>query len=105
MYLDVDRKNKKFMIRDSYTQDIRYNIPEWLMEVPEGVDSFVSVALRFMWVDNDTIRVANNEGIERLVDLKNNFKEIEFNVIPMFNKEWSNETFNHHYHDAPPPEG
>lgn len=48
-----------------------------------------------MWVDNDTVRIVNNEGIERLVDLKNNFKEIEFNKIPLFNKEWTNVTFNH----------
>lgn len=30
-YLDVDRKNKKFMIRDTFTQEIKYHIPEWLM--------------------------------------------------------------------------
>ncbi len=30
-YLDVDRKGKKFMIKDSFTQEVRYAIPEWLM--------------------------------------------------------------------------
>lgn len=40
--------------------------------------------MRFSWIDNDTIKVVNNEGIERLIDLKNNFKEIEFNRIPMY---------------------
>ncbi len=84
MYLDVDRKHKKFMIRDSFTQEIRYNIPEWLMDMSAEGESHTSVAQRFMWVDNDTLRIVNPEGIERLVDLKNNFKEIEFNRIPMF---------------------
>ena len=39
---------------------------------------------RFAWVDNNTIRLINHEGIERLIDVRNGFKEIEFNVIPMF---------------------
>lgn len=55
------------------------------MENPNKEQSFISVAHRFMWIDNDTIKVVNNEGIERLVDLKNNFREIQFNRIPMFN--------------------
>lgn len=72
------------------------------MENPNKEESFVSVAQRFMWIDNDTIKVVNTEGIERLVDLKNNFKEIEFNRIPMFHSEWSND--NHYYIDPPIPE-
>lgn len=52
-----------------------------------------------MWIDNDTVKIVNTEGIERLVDLKNNFKEIEFNRIPMFNRDWSID--NHYYIDPP----
>lgn len=59
------------------------------MENPNKEQSFISVAHRFMWIDNDTIKVVNNEGIERLVDLKNNFREIQFNRIPMFNADMS----------------
>ena len=55
--------------------------------------------MRFTWVDNDTIKIVNNEGIERLVDLKNNFKEIEFNRIPMYQTEWAD---NDHYYCNPP---
>jgi hypothetical protein len=86
MYLDVDRKNKKYYIKDSFTQEVRYNIPDWLMQLKNLDDNFVSIAHRFMWIDNDTIKLVNDEGIERLVDLKNNFREIEFNRIPMFDK-------------------
>lgn len=84
MFLDVDRKHKKFMIRDSLSQNILYDIPKWLMDMTADGESFSSIALKFMWVDNDRVRIVNSEGIERLVDLKNNFKEIEFNKIPMF---------------------
>ena len=103
MYLDVDRKHHKFMIRDSFTQEIRYNIPEWLMEFHE--DEFMNVALRFTWIDNETVKIVNPEGIERLVDLKNNFKEIEFNRIPLYDPTWTGpEHCRHYYLDPPPPE-
>lgn len=39
---------------------------------------------RFKWIDESTIRVINKEGIEKIVDMKNGFKEVEFNVIPLF---------------------
>lgn len=42
-----------------------------------------------MWLDNDTVRIINSEGIEKKVDLKNNFAEIEFNIIRMFKPEWA----------------
>lgn len=99
MYLDVDRKNRKYMIRDSFTQEVRYHIPDYLMENPNKEATFISVAHRFMWIDNDTIKIVNHEGIERLIDLKNNFKEIEFNRIPMYNPDISND--NHYYIDPP----
>ena len=40
-----------------------------------------------MWVDNDTIKIVNKEGIEKLIDIRNNFREIEFNLIPLFDSE------------------
>jgi hypothetical protein len=39
---------------------------------------------RFKWVDSDTIKIINKEGIEKKIDLKDNFKEIEFNIVPLF---------------------
>ena len=61
---------------------MKYHIPEWIMT--SKFEDYNDIAHRFKWVDNETIRVVNTEGIERLVDLKNNYKEIEFNVIPMY---------------------
>ena len=28
---------------------------------------------RFMWIDNSKIKLVNKEGIEKLIDIKNNF--------------------------------
>lgn len=39
---------------------------------------------RFRWVDCDTIIVMNNEGVEKKIDIKDNFREIEFNIIPLY---------------------
>lgn len=102
MYLDIDRKNRRYIIRDSFTQEIRYHIPDWLMSNPNKESWFYILGHRFQWIDNDTIKVLNEEGIERLVDLKRNFKEIEFNRIPMYDNMVPNEC--HFYHDLVPAE-
>jgi hypothetical protein len=39
---------------------------------------------RFKWVDFDTIIIMNNEGVEKKIDIKDNFKEIEYNIIPLY---------------------
>jgi hypothetical protein len=45
----------------------------------------VAVASRFTWVDNNTIKYVNREGIERTIDVSNDkFTEVEFNVVPLF---------------------
>jgi hypothetical protein len=72
--LDVDRKNKTFMIRDTVTHAITYKIPDWIMSAEH--EPFLDVLNRFVWVDKDTVRIINHEGVERLFDLKNNFREI-----------------------------
>jgi hypothetical protein len=43
---------------------------------------------RFAWLDNNTFRIISHEGIERIVDINDNFKELEFNVIPMYKKKF-----------------
>lgn len=39
---------------------------------------------RFQWVDSDTIKLVNKQGFEKKIDLRDNFKEIEFNIVPLF---------------------
>jgi hypothetical protein len=41
---------------------------------------------RFAWVDNETIKIISKDGIERLINISNDFKEIQFNIIPMFDR-------------------
>jgi hypothetical protein len=39
---------------------------------------------RFMWINKDEIRLINKEGVEKIVELANEQKEKEYNVIPLF---------------------
>jgi hypothetical protein len=45
-----------------------------------------------MWTDNRTIKIANEEGYEKVIDIEDDFKEVAHNQIPLFNeisgKEW-----------------
>lgn len=49
---------------------------------------------RLQWIDNKVIRIANEFGHEKLIDIEDDFKELEFNTIPLFNEvsgfEWYN---------------
>ena len=47
----------------------------------------VNIAKKFKWVDNERIRIINNEGIEKIVDINKGFKEEEYAVVPMFERE------------------
>lgn len=49
-------------------------------------EDVVHVVNRFNWVDNKTIRIISHDGIEKYVNIENNFKEIDFNRIPEFNE-------------------
>lgn len=98
MYLDADRKGKVFLIKDSFTQQVHLKIPQHIMDC--HTESLQDVAARFTWLDNKTIKVINSEGIERKISIdKGEFKEIEFNVIPLFHQ--LREQGSHYYFENP----
>ena len=39
---------------------------------------------RFKWIDENTIKIINEEGIEKKLDIRDNMKEIQFNFIPLY---------------------
>jgi|LauGreDrversion4_2_1035121.scaffolds.fasta_scaffold41953_5 hypothetical protein len=78
-YLDIDQQKGLFTIRDTFTQRVKCEIPQWLMNINE-----ISEAVhRFRWVDNRTIKVINNEGFERVFDIET-MSENCFNAVPLF---------------------
>jgi hypothetical protein len=41
---------------------------------------------RFRFLDSSTFIIANEEGIEKKIDIENGFKEIDFNYRPLFDE-------------------
>lgn len=80
-YLDYERKLNQFIIKETLTQQIRCTIPMGLMNPNEG--KVTEYAKRFKWIDSNTIKLVNKEGVEKIVDIKNGFKEIAFSRVPL----------------------
>ena len=57
-----------------------------------------AIAKRFKWLDSDRIKLANKEGIEKIVDIKNGFKEIAFASIIDFKNTFSGDKTKHFYY-------
>ena len=52
---------------------------------------------RFEWLDEERIHIISKDGIEMIVDIKNNFEEIEFNVIPLFENSEVKDPLRHYF--------
>lgn len=37
-----------------------------------------------MWVDNERVKIVSKEGIEKIVDIRDGFKEIAYASVPLF---------------------
>ena len=44
---------------------------------------------RFSWIDNRFFRIISIDGIERIIDPTEGLKEVDYNVIPEFDLEFS----------------
>jgi hypothetical protein len=65
---------------------------------PDDVQVMTDYCRRFKWIDSDTIKLVNNEGIEKIVDVNKGFDEIAFATVPIFDpKEKRGWAF--HYYD------
>ena len=83
-YVCTDKRTKQFVIKDAYTQDkIVSVIPTELLTF-DVVENAQQTLNRTKWIDINTILIINEEGIEKLIDLDKDFKEIEFNFRPLF---------------------
>jgi hypothetical protein len=75
-YLDFDKNKDIFLIKETITSNIYKEIPRGLMN-PKKED-VKALAKRFMWLDSSRIKVINNEGMENIIDINNNFDELEY---------------------------
>lgn len=80
--MDLDKERKAFIIRDTISGQEVYEVPKDLMKYDKR-EKKQSVINRFLWIDNRTIKIMSKDGIEKKVDIENNFAEIEFNKVPL----------------------
>lgn len=75
---------------------VLYKISRDLMDLDEEPAS--EIMNRFKWVNEDTIRIINHEGIEKIIALKEGqLVEIEFNVIPLFDNHEIKNPLRHYF--------
>lgn len=74
-YLDMDDTHTKFIIRSTHNHEkIITTIPDELMSVKD--EAVEDVVRRFRWINDFQIHIINHEGIERIIDINDNFREI-----------------------------
>lgn len=99
-YIDIDRAEDQFVIRDTMTSTIIDVIPKDLMN--PKLENPKEVMNRFEWIDKNTIRMINKEGVEKIVDIQNDCSEVEYNVIPLFNNEEIKNPLRHYFTNRTP---
>lgn len=91
--MDVDRKKKIFVIKDSLTQSLVTEIPEHILNFRS--EELPVVAARIAWEGNEKLKVISRDGIERRISIEKkkdsqeggySFKEEKLNVIPLFDQ-------------------
>ena len=70
-YLDFNKNDKHFVIKKTLDQTDFVRIPNGVMHPGDGKD-IALVGKKFQWLSNTTIRVINDDGIEKTVDITNN---------------------------------
>lgn len=85
-YIDLEDKIGKFVIRNPHNHEsVICEVPSEIVSTKE--EKVEDVMRRFRWVTDDLIHVISHDGIERIIDVANNFKEIAFNFIPLYDAE------------------
>lgn len=80
--IDINKTLNQFVVRDTFTLNELYRIPKHFMDPSK--ENPKEIMARFEWIDEDTIKLSNREGIEKILEMKDDFSEREYNVIPLF---------------------
>ncbi|CDW75557.1 wd-40 repeat protein [Stylonychia lemnae] len=97
-YLDFDKSENVFLIRRSLDQTTKCQIPKGIMN-PQTEEP-IKIGKRFRWVNSNVIKIINSEGIEKIINIENGFKDINQDTVPMIElKDFENE--NYHYYFEP----
>ena len=68
-YIDLNKEENLFVIKDTVNQKMIAKVPVDYMDARK--ESVKQIMNRFTWVDSNTIRIINNVGFEKLLDVRN----------------------------------
>ena len=68
----------EFIIRETFTEDITHKVPIHIMNYKQ--EPF-EMMYKFKWIGNEMLRVLDQYGMESLVDIGQDFMQLEFNQI------------------------
>lgn len=85
LHISCDKTKKLFKIKDTITDTVIQGgeIPEHLLNYK--TETAQQAMNRFMFLDNQTIQIVNEQGSEKILSLPN-YEELAFNYIPEFTK-------------------
>jgi hypothetical protein len=100
MYLDYNKSEKIFVIKNSLDCSEYRRIPTGLMSPGNGMD-IILTGKKFQWLTNSYIRVVNNDGIEKTVDITTEkCEQISYCTVPMLDLAYlKKEKYSHYFYD------
>lgn len=80
-----DHKRKQYIVKDTYLDKVVNPVPKELMTFESKALAYRTLN-RFRWLDSGSFLLVNEEGIEKIIDIDNEFKEVAYNLRPLFNE-------------------
>lgn len=82
-YIDYEENFNIFILRDLRTQELIAKIPHSSMKL-RGGETPTELMKRFEWIDNRHFKFITVGGVERLIDIEQDFEEKEYNFVQEF---------------------
>jgi hypothetical protein len=95
-YLDFNKNENYFVIKNTLDQTEQERIPNGIMNPGDGKDISL-IGKKFQWLTNSTIRVINDDGIEKTVDITNKCEQVSYCIVPMVDIEYLRRANSSHY--------
>ncbi|CDW88905.1 wd-40 repeat protein [Stylonychia lemnae] len=87
-FIGYNWDSKTYYLVDTFTGDKNEISLDYLSQHSEQYPKISPqmVINRFEWIDEKVFRICSEDGLEKLIDTEDNFNEISFNQIPLFNQ-------------------
>lgn len=102
--LQCDFEAKQFKIVDTLTNQERIRIPKDFLTFDSTENNKLKTIMRrFVFVDNNTVRILSDDGIEKLLSFETGkFVELGFNKISLFTEDYIDDLEDGHYYYRKP---